>query len=152
MNIDWYVFEESYLTDIDYRICENILRLVIDGRFSIDHPRSEMVKEYEDYFEEIEIVFSGVQYYRGICSKRINKCPKDDRGNVEYFHIGGSNTIEDGIRLEFETRGVNIFMDNDNKFISRVFSESKDIKFVEFISEMVAFRAVFEDYKINVIE
>lgn len=78
MNIDWYVFEESYLLDINYRICNSKIIISIDDKKSKQHPSASQIKSYEDTFEEIKLVLNGVQYYRGINSIKIKDYPNDD--------------------------------------------------------------------------
>jgi hypothetical protein len=151
MSIDWYVFEESYLLNMDYKICENIIFIDLDAKKSNQHPKVCEIKSYEDTFEEIKIVFRGVQYYRGINSTNIMNDPNDDIGNVEWLYIGGSNTLEDGIKIEYGEKRIEIIMNNNSKLISEISSQTVDIKFIEFVSEKITFRAGFDDFEISTI-
>lgn len=150
MSIDWYVFEESYLIGIDHKICDSTIIIKLDAKISNQHPKVSKTKSYEDTFEEVQILFNGVQYYRGINSANILNDPNDDIGSVYSLQIGNNNSVEDGIRVEYKDSLMKISMDNNNEVISEIFSQSKNIKFVEFVSEMISFRAAFTDYEIKV--
>ncbi len=115
MNLDWYVFEESYLLEIDYKIAKCSLRLTIDARKSISHPDATKMKSYEDWFEEIEVSFIGVQCYKGISSLNLLKNPNDDIGSIDSMSVreldgeDGNMSIGTYIKtLEFESDWISL--------------------------------------------
>ncbi len=148
--MEWYVFEESYLIYMDYNICDSKIIIDVDAKISNQHPKFSQIKSYEDTIEDKHLVFNGVKYYRGISSTNIQNDPNDDIGSVDSLRIKNGNLVEDGIRFEYKDSLMKISMDNNNEVISEIFSQSKNIKFVEFVSEMIAFRAAFTDYEITV--
>lgn len=147
MNLDWYVFEESYLIDLNYKINKCLLNLSIDAKKSICHPEVDKIKVHEDSFELIDITFKDIQYYRGICSLNICNDPNDDIGSIHQLSIG-SSTSEDGIRIDNNDQLFRISMESNNQIIAEQFSQSSSIKFLEFVSEMTSFRAGFSEYVI----
>jgi len=150
MNIDWYVFEESYLVGIEFKICDSKIIINLDAKISNQHPKVSQIKLYEDTFEEVQMVFNGVQYYRGINSTTILNDPNDDIGSVYSLRIENTNSVEEGIVFEYKDSLMKISMNNNNEVISEIFSQFKNIKFVQFVSEMITFRAAFTDYEIKV--
>ncbi|MCL6600920.1 MAG: hypothetical protein K6T81_19620 [Alicyclobacillus macrosporangiidus] len=81
MELDWYDFGESTLLATDYKPYEAKLVLTIDGRMTIDNPRSRTVKKFEDYWEVIEIVLNGVRCCDFIRSPHM-KWNNEDLGDI----------------------------------------------------------------------
>lgn len=151
MNIDWYVFEESYLLDLNYNICNSKIIISLDAKKSKQHPEANEAKLYEDTFEELQVVLNGVVYYRGVTNENLQTDPNDDMGSVYRMQIDDTELKDDGIRFSYQDSLMKITLDNNNQVISDMFSKPKNIKFIEFISEMIAFRAAYTDCMIKVI-
>lgn len=93
MNLEWYLFEHSYLTGIEYnpRSCSLILK--IDAKITFEHPESTGINNLEDSFVEVTVLFEGVQYLRLISSLNLLTNPNDDIGSIEQFHLKDSKSI-----------------------------------------------------------
>ncbi|GGL43210.1 hypothetical protein [Sporolactobacillus putidus] len=149
MNLEWYLFEQSYLMDIKYDPLGCTLKLEIDAKITFEHPDSANVSNMEDSFKEIIVQFEGVQYLRLISSLNLLTNPNDDFGSIEQFHLKNS----DSIIQEFVTTGtdgtkiLSLGLSGDN--VATVNTKSKEIKFVDFISEMISFELGFEGYTIK---
>lgn len=63
------------------------MRLAIDARKSVSHPDAIKIESYEDSFEEIELNFMDVQYYKGISSLNIAKDPNVDIGSIDRMLV-----------------------------------------------------------------
>lgn len=148
MNLEWYSFDYSYLLSIDYRPTDCSLEVGIEARMSVDHPKSKIATSFEDLFEEISVVFRGVQYVKLISSLNILNDPNDDHGNIEHFSITSG---ENNLGLVRKRQGDKITLSVDlltNKSVE-IFSKTKGLQFAEFISEMIAFEVGFEQYDID---
>lgn len=87
----------------------------IDARKSISHPDATKMKSYEDSFEEIEVSFIGVQYYKGISSFNLLKNPNDDIGSIDSMSVreldGEDGNMLNGTykkALEFESDWISL--------------------------------------------
>lgn len=148
MNLDWYVFEESYLLKIEYNISKCSLSLLIDAKKSVSHPHVTEIKSYEDSFETIEVKFTDILYYKGISSLNILQEPNDDIGSIHELSIGVFES-EDGVRIGNSDNFSTISLENRNQIIAEVFTKSSAIQFVEFASEMISFRAGFGQFTLT---
>lgn len=142
MNLDWFSFEESYLLKVEYEISKCTLHLLIDAKKSISYPEVTKIKSYEDSFEAIEVCFKDILYYRGISSLNILNDPNEDIGSIDQLLIGTFN-VEDGIGISKSDNLYKISMENNGEIITELLTHSSNLQFIEFISDMISFRAGF---------
>jgi hypothetical protein len=148
MNFDWYVFEESYLLDIDYRVAKCSLRLTIDARKSVSHPDAIKIKSYEDSFEEIELDFIGVQYYKGVSSLNLSTDPNEDIGSIDSMSVSEFDE-EDGIRFNESDQLYKWLIENNKQVITQIPTKTVCTKVLEFVSDYISMRVGFSDYTIK---
>jgi hypothetical protein len=149
MNLEWFSFDESYLISIDYHQMECKLVVNIDARMSVNHPKVQEVKNFEDYFKKIQLIFNGVQYYKTITSSHVTTDPNEDIGNIEYIKMLSSETDNNNVNVTQNGERLNITLDLMNDEQASIFSRSNSITFCEFISEKVIFQVGFENLTVN---
>lgn len=149
MNFNWFSFDYSYLLLIDYKVALCQLTLVIDGRMSIDHPKAKEVKSFEEHFEEIEIRLKGVQYFQTIVSKHISDLlPPRDIGSIDYLNFDESDAATEGFITNPKCRNSSLFLKLGNG-IQEMSYPYLNIKVMNFASEMLIFKAGFEEVTIQ---
>ncbi|HWR09901.1 hypothetical protein [Sporomusa sp.] len=149
MNLNWYSFEESYLLSIDYRITECKLTLYIDARMSIDHPRCHQVNLFEQKFVELEMIFDGVQYYRSVNSSNLKTDPNDDFGSIHSIAIKELGVAERKVLgVVSDSEPAKLVLDFQDGTTAEVYSKSTEMKFLDFVSEMLAFRVGFKSIQV----
>ena len=143
MNLNWYSFKESYLQSIDYQITKCKLVICIDARMSIDHPKVNQLNS-EQNFVNLKMVFEGIQYFRSINSSNLETDPNDDYGSIYRIKVKELTTVEAKLAgVMFDRKPAKLILDYDNGTIAEVYSNVSEIKFLDFISEMLAFRIGF---------
>lgn len=150
MDFNWFCFDYSYLLLIDYKVALCQLTLVIDARMSIDHPKVKEVKSFEEHFEEIEICLTGVIYFKSIADKNIlNHTPPHDIGSIYHLYFEESNAAKEEFITDPKISGSNLFikLDDGTREMPALYSSS--IRVMNFISEMLIFKAGFEDVTIQ---
>jgi hypothetical protein len=154
MDINWFVFEESYLLAIDYRIAECTLLLRIHARISIDHPKAKQAKmeghrlPLEKQFVILEMYLNGIQYFRSINSSHLkrgvgNADGEVDLGDIHNLHF--SDPAKLGNELEWKKGSrlltLRLFFNGE---VDEVHSPSRDFHLLDFTSGYLVFRAGFE--------
>lgn len=148
MKLDQYLFEHSYLTGFEYNPITCSLKLQIDAKITFKHPKADKVNNRAT-FVEIEVIFEGVQYIRLLCSPLLKDNPNDDLGSIEQFYLKNSKAVSQGFNLEDVDDKQKLSLDLCEGNIYSVYSKSKEIMFLNFISEMVSFELGFEEIIIN---
>lgn len=69
-------------------------------------------------------------------------------GSIYCIEIVNSQSIEDGLQFKYKDSSMKISIKNNNKVIGEVSSKTKNVKFVEFVSEMITFRAMVTEYEV----
>lgn len=148
MNLDWYLFEHSYLTGINVDVIGCLLTLSIDAKKTYRHPNVE-AESNEHNYQNIEFIFEGVQYWRMINSLNLLTNPNEDIGSIEKLCLKDSNAVSSGI--SFNVRGNQKIISLDLSKNSKVdlITTSKSLYFLNFVSEMITFEIGCEKYSIN---
>lgn len=148
MKLEWYNFEESYLIGIDYKISECIIELLIDARITIDNPKAVISNIYEDFFEEIKIVLKGVQHLNIINSLNLSDKNKEDLGNIDKVEIRNYSKLKDDVNIGINKNTLKLSIEESEEVFAEVFSQINKIYFIEFISDMVAFKAAINEIEL----
>jgi hypothetical protein len=148
MKLEWYNFEESYLIGIDYKISECIIELLIDARITIDNPKAVISNIYEDFFEEIKIVLKGVQHLNIINSLNLSDKNKEDLGNIDKLELRNYSKLKDDVNIDINKNTLKLSIEESEEVFAEVFSQINKIYFIEFISEMVAFKAAINEIEL----
>jgi hypothetical protein len=130
MNLDWYLFEHSYLMDIKTTPLNGTLLLTIDAKMTYDHARINKHAMSKGGFIEIEIAFKGVRYLELLNSPNLLKNPNEDIGSIELFNIKDYDHNLSEIQVEISLR-------------------NKKLKCLTFVSEMISANLVFEEFSIK---
>ncbi len=153
MTLSYYSFEESYLLAANYLIGECKIILRIDARMSTKHPLVNHSNSIEEKFQEIEVSLSGVQYFRGINSKNLLSDPNEDIGSIHSIEVKDSALIEkEIIHSETDSRISKFIIDFGDGTTAEIYSKPNNLRILDFISEMIAFRAAFEEIEIRTIK
>lgn len=152
MKIEWYLFEQSYLLDLNYNPLGCSLILTVDAKVTFEHPKSNEVSNVESSFEKIFIKFEGVQYLRMINSLQLRTNLNEDFGSIEQLKVRNSNSISQGLSISKNAKRIGISLELSETSIATVYSNSIDLSFLEFVSEMISFELGFEKYSIVVGE
>lgn len=150
MNIDWYVFEESYLLDIDYKIVECTIEIKIDARISNNHPKVSNMVSCRNYFEEIKIVLKGIQYLNTISSLNLSSKENEDLGNIDMLLLRDYSKVSDYVKIVIDKNTLKLSIEDSEQVFAEVYSKINKIKFIEFISDMIAFKAAFNEIEVIV--
>jgi hypothetical protein len=151
MYLERYLFEHSYLTGLEYNPVSCSLKLLIDAKITYEHPKADKIND-KATFIEIEVLFEGVQYSRLLSSPLLNDNPNDDLGSIEQFYLKNSLSVSQGLTVEEKDNKQNLSLDLTDGNIYSVLSKSREIKFLNFISEMVSFELGFGEVIIKEIE
>lgn len=149
MNLEWYLFEHSYLIGIEYNPIGCSLTLKIDAKMTFDHPKSNANSNLKESFLEIEVFFEGVQYLRMLNSKNLLNNPNDDIGSIEQFNLKNSDSVSKGLLIKEKSDKQELTLSLLEGNEVTVFSKSKEVKFLNFISEMISFEIGFERFVIK---
>lgn len=141
VKLEWFCFEESYLLSVEYNPVKCLLVIGVDARISVDYP-SKAVNTHDDYYEEIEVILNEVQHFEVITNTHLRENPNDDIGNIEVVEIISPNLNE----VYLTNKIILGFFDGTR---AEVASVTKEIKFMKFISDMLAFQVGFEELGIN---
>lgn len=152
MNLKRYLFEHSYLTGIEYNPIDCSLKLNIDAKITFDHPKAYGNSNLQESFVMIEVLFEGVQYLRLINSPHLLTNPNDDLGSIEQFHLKDFDSVSKGLTMSKENEKQELSLDLSGGNVVKVFSKSKNIKFLNFVSEMITFEIGFEMFSIKEID
>jgi hypothetical protein len=148
MSFERYLFEHSYLTNIVYNPIGCSLRLNLDAKITFEHPNAQGVSNLEDSFEEISILFEGVQYLRMINSLHLLSNPNEDYGSIEQLQLKSSNSLSQGLSIDQNEDNRVMVLDLSDGNLVTVSSASKSLLFLNFVSEMISFEIGFENYSI----
>jgi hypothetical protein len=149
MKLGWYLFEHSYLTDIQINPINCTLNLRIDAKMTYDHPKTVDNMNLEESYVEIEVLFEGVQYLRMVNSAQLLMNPNDDLGSIEQFDTKGLNSISPGLTIKKNNDKNELLLDLSDGNKVQVLSKSKEVTFLNFISEMISFEIGFEKLSIK---
>lgn len=151
MSLDQYLFEHSYLTGFEYNPLSCSLKLQIDAKITFAHPKADKVND-QAIFIEIEVMLDGVQYIRLLSSPLLKDNPNDDLGSIEQFHIKNSKSVSQGFTVEEMGNKQKLTLDLCDGNIYSVHSKLREVKFLNFVSEMVSFETGFNEINIKEIE
>jgi hypothetical protein len=151
MNLDWYLFEQSYLTGFDYNPISCSLKLLIDAKLTFEHPKVDKIN-VKATFKEIEVMFDGVQYIRLLSSPLLKDNPNDDLGSIEQFYLKNSYSVSQGLTIENKDNKQKLSLDLSDGNTLSVFSKSSELKFLNLISELISFELGFSEMYINEVD
>ncbi|WP_066063440.1 hypothetical protein [Neobacillus soli] len=138
------------MTGINYNPIGCLLTLNIDAKITYEHPKAKRKSSLEESFENITILFEGVQYLRMINSLHLLENPNDDLGSIEHLQLKSSDSISQGFSIiENENRKI-LSLDLSEGNVINMLSTSKNLSFLNFVSEMITFEIGFENYSVVV--
>jgi hypothetical protein len=101
MDLEWYLFEHSYLLGLNVDPITCSLTIHIDAKITYEHPKAKkknIEESIEESFENISIVFKGVQYLRMINSINLLTNPNDDLGSIEKLELISKELISSRLK------------------------------------------------------
>jgi hypothetical protein len=149
MTLGWYLFEQSYLTGIQINPINCTLNLSIDAKMTYDHPKTDGNINLEESFVEIKVFFEGVQYLRMVNSTQLLMNPNEDIGSIEQFCLKDSDSVSQGLTIKEINDKHELLLDLSDGNLVQVLSKSKEVKFLNFVSEMISFELGFEKFSIK---
>ena len=104
--LDWYDFTLGYLIRAHYDIIKATLTINVDVPRTIDHPKHQEAKCFEETFANISLTFKEVRYLKNIVSSNMTSDPNEDAGDTE--HIVCAPAAEDFLKdLGFKDKKFN---------------------------------------------
>ena len=83
--LDWYDFTLGYLIRAHYDVIKATLTINVDVPRTIDHPKHQEAKCFEETFANINLTFKEVRYLRNIVSSNMTSDPNEDAGDTEHI-------------------------------------------------------------------
>ena len=83
--LDWYDFSVGYLIQAHYDVVKARLIINIDVPRTIDHPRHQTARSFEETFCNVNLVFKEVRYFKNIVSSNMTSDPNKDAGDTEHI-------------------------------------------------------------------
>lgn len=150
MKLSYYLFEHSYLMGVEYNPLLGTLKLIVDAKLTFEHP-SVNATDNEAKFEDVELLFEGVQYLKVISDSLLVDNPNEDLGSIERLIV--SKTFENCRDIDVQRANEKYMLStelSDNETVS-VTTKSYDFALITFISEMISFELGCEKVSINEI-
>jgi hypothetical protein len=130
MDLEWYLFEHSYLLDIQIMPMNNRLILRLDAKMTYDHPRAGERNTSGKGFVEIEMAFEGAQYLKMLNSPNLINNPNEDIGSIESLCVDDFHCHLSHVKVGKS-------------------STNTRLKWLTFVSEMISLELVFERFVIR---
>ena len=83
--LDWYDFTRGYLIRAHYDVIKATLTINVDVPRTIDHPKHQEAKCFEETFANINLTFKEVRYLKNIVSSNMTSDPNEDAGDTEHI-------------------------------------------------------------------
>lgn len=149
--LDWYDFSESYLLKADIDLLSKTFTIQIDARKTYSNPRVNNISNYDDYFEKINLVFSGIHYYR--CAMNDNLIVDDDLGGIYCLKIRNQckSDSNDGVLFKKHKNYTEIVLTSNSKEISSNHTEERNIEFLELFCENISIILAFSNYELTIL-
>ena len=143
--LDWYDFTLGYLIRAHYDVIKATLTINVDVPRTIDHPKHQEAKCFEETFANINLTFKEVRYLRNIVSSNMTSDPNEDAGDTE--HIVCAPASEDFLNdLGFKDKKIQLdYGDGTNASLSW---KKEPLMYTKFETAETIFYIIFRELDI----
>ena len=143
--LDWYDFTLGYLIRAHYDIIKATLTINVDVPRTIDHPKHQEAKCFEETFANINLTFKEVRYLKNIVSSNMTSDPNEDAGDTE--HIVCAPASEDFLNdLGFKDKKIQLdYGDGTNASLSW---KKEPLMYTKFETAETIFYIIFRELDI----
>ena len=143
--LDWYDFTLGYLIRAHYDVIKATLTINVDVPRTIDHPKHQEAKCFEETFANINITFKEVRYLKNIVSSNMTSDPNEDAGDTE--HIVCAPASEDFLNdLGFKDKKIQLdYGDGTNASLSW---KKEPLMYTKFETAETIFYIIFRELDI----
>ncbi len=145
--LDWYDFTLGYLIRAHYDVIKATLTINVDVPRTIDHPKHQEAKCFEETFANINLTFKEVRYLKNIVSSNMTSDPNEDAGDTE--HIVCAPASEDFLNdLGFKDKKIQLdYGDGTNASLSW---KKEPLMYTKFETAETIFYIIFRE--LNIVE
>ena len=145
--LDWYDFTLGYLIRAHYDVVKATLTINVDVPRTIDHPKHQEAKCFEETFANINLTFKEVRYLKNIVSSNMTSDPNEDAGDTE--HIVCAPASEDFLNdLGFKDKKIQLdYGDGTNASLSW---KKEPLMYTKFETAETIFYIIFRE--LNIVE
>ena len=143
--LDWYDFTLGYLIRAHYDVVKATLTINVDVPRTIDHPKHQEAKCFEETFANINLTFKEVRYLKNIVSSNMTSDPNEDAGDTE--HIVCAPASEDFLNdLGFKDKKIQLdYGDGTNASLSW---KKEPLMYTKFETAETIFYIIFRELDI----
>ena len=143
--LDWYDFTLGYLIRAHYDVIKATLTINVDVPRTIDHPKHQEAKCFEETFANINLTFKEVRYLKNIVSSNMTSDPNEDAGDTE--HIVCAPASEDFLNdLGFKDKKIQLdYGDGTN---ASLFWKKEPLMYTKFETAETIFHIIFRELDI----
>lgn len=143
--LDWYDFTLGYLIRAHYDVIKATLTINVDVPRTIDHPKHQEAKCFEETFANINLTFKEVRYLKNIVSSNMTSDPNEDAGDTE--HIVCAPASEDFLNdLGFKDKKIQLdYGDGTNASLSW---KKEPLMYTKFETAETIFYIIFRELDI----
>ena len=143
--LDWYNFALGYLIRAHYDVIKATLTINVDVPRTIDHPKHQEAKCFEETFANINLTFKEVRYLKNIVSSNMTSDPNEDAGDTE--HIVCAPASEDFLNdLGFKDKKIQLdYGDGTNASLSW---KKEPLMYTKFETAETIFYIIFRELDI----
>ena len=143
--LNWYDFTLGYLIRAHYDVIKATLTINVDVPRTIDHPKHQEAKCFEETFANINLTFKEVRYLKNIVSSNMTSDPNEDAGDTE--HIVCAPASEDFLNdLGFKDKKIQLdYGDGTNASLSW---KKEPLMYTKFETAETIFYIIFRELDI----
>ena len=143
--LDWYDFTLGYLIRAHYDVIKATLTINVDVPRTIDHPKHQEAKCFEETFANVNLIFKEVRYLKNIVSANMTSDPNEDAGDTE--HIVCAPASEDFLNdLGFKDKKIQLdYGDGTNASLSW---KKEPLMYTKFETAETIFYIIFRELDI----
>ena len=143
--LDWYDFALGYLIRAHYDVIKATLTINVDVPRTIDHPKHQEAKCFEETFANINLTFKEVRYLKNIVSSNMTSDPNEDAGDTEQIVYAPAS--EDCLNaLGFKDKKIQLdYGDGTN---ASLFWKKEPLMYTKFETAETIFHIIFRELDI----
>ncbi len=143
--LDWYDFSLGYLIQAHYDVVKATLTINVDVPRTIDHPKHQEAKCFEETFANLNLKFKEVRYLKNVVSSNMTSDPNEDAGDTE--HIVCAPAAEDFLKdLGFKDKKIQLDYGDGTK--ASLSWKKEPLMYTKFETAETIFHIIFRELDI----
>ena len=143
--LDWYDFSLGYLIQAHYDVVKATLTINVDVPRTIDHPKHQEAKCFEETFANLNLNFKEVRYLKNVVSSNMTSDPNEDAGDTE--HIVCAPAAEDFLKdLGFKDKKIQLDYGDGTK--ASLSWKKEPLMYTKFETAETIFHIIFRELDI----